>query len=251
MDRHIAFITYETPYAPGGGIAAVMAHLPQAVQAVSNVPAFVITPFHFKIEKTMHLESEMDIISSISIDFDTKQYEVEVNQYNDIINWIFLKPRYPESESIRFFAGERHPYDLPARESNDQSNLLRDSLFFGKAAYAAMTKICPECKWTVFLQDWESATFALFASQYKTNNIIQSTYLTLHNSYDSGFNLAVLAEAGLDGQQNLGDTVLDAASNDPETGGSRSLPKYQTWEAARWLGSGGRRSRSVSPAWPI
>ena len=41
---NIAFVSYETPFAPCGGIAAVMGRLPARVQAVSHVDSVVITP---------------------------------------------------------------------------------------------------------------------------------------------------------------------------------------------------------------
>jgi len=78
LDKHIAFITYETPFAPGGGIAAVMAHLPQAIQSISQVPTFVVTPFHFKIEKTSRLEPKMDKISTLEINVKSGQIKVYV-----------------------------------------------------------------------------------------------------------------------------------------------------------------------------
>jgi glycogen synthase len=48
---NIAFVSYETPFAPCGGIAAVMGRLPARVQAASHVETIVVTPFHHRIEK--------------------------------------------------------------------------------------------------------------------------------------------------------------------------------------------------------
>ena len=132
MDKHIAFITYETPYAPGGGIAAVMAHLPQAVQSVSQVPTFVITPFHFNIEKTSRLEADMDTIATLEINFYSKQIAVEVKYFHDQVGWIFIKPNLPKSHSFQLFSGARHPYDVNTAASTSQSSLLRDSLFLAE-----------------------------------------------------------------------------------------------------------------------
>ena len=211
MDKHIAFITYETPYAPGGGIAAVMAHLPQAVQSVSQIPTFVITPFHFKIEKTSRLEADMDTIATLDINFYSKQITVEVKYFHEQVGWIFLKPILPKSNSFQLFSGARHPYDVHSAASTNQSSLLRDSLFFGKAAAGALTKICPDCEWTVLLQDWEAATCALAFKQNNANKTIQSSYLTMHNSYDSGINQEILADAGLENLAIKGNTVLETA----------------------------------------
>lgn len=211
MDKHIAFITYETPYAPGGGIAAVMAHLPQAVQSVSQVPTFVLTPFHFKIEKTARLEAEMDTIASLEINFYSRQITVEIKHLFEEVGWIFLKPVLPKSNSFQLFSGSRHPYDVHKASSTNQSNLLLDSLFFGKAAAGALEIICPDCHWTILMQDWEAATCALAFAQKDAKKNIQSSYLTMHNSYDSGINQDILANAGLEDLPIKGDTVLETA----------------------------------------
>jgi glycogen synthase len=211
LDKHIAFITYETPYAPGGGIAAVMAHLPQAVQSVSQVPTFVVTPFHFKIEKTFRRETEMDTIASFAINFYSKQITVEVKYFYKEVGWIFLKPILPKTSSFQLFSGNRHPYDVHTASSISQSNLLFDSLFFGKAAAGALEIICPDCHWTILMQDWEAATCTLALVQKDSNKNIQSSYLTMHNSYDSGINQDILAGAGLEDLPIKGHTVLETA----------------------------------------
>ncbi|MBK5108060.1 MAG: glycogen/starch synthase [Anaerolineales bacterium] len=211
MDKHIAFITFETPYAPGGGIAAVMAHLPQAIQSVSKVPTFVITPFHFKLEKTTRLEPEMHSIATLKINFNSLLIKVDVKIFYDVVSWVFLKPQIHKSLSDPFFAGERHPYDISSVNSDGESNLLRDSLFFGKAASAALTKICRDCTWTVLLQDWEAASCVLYLAQNSPKKSIQPSYLTLHNTYDSGISRTLLAEAGLDKLPYKGNTVIETA----------------------------------------
>ena len=55
MDTSIAFVTYETRYAPSGGIAAVMDYLPRAVKRASNIRTVVLTPFHWRIDTTLRL----------------------------------------------------------------------------------------------------------------------------------------------------------------------------------------------------
>ena len=51
MSVKLAFVTYETPFAPAGGIAAVMARLPNYVSKASGLETIVITPYHHKIGK--------------------------------------------------------------------------------------------------------------------------------------------------------------------------------------------------------
>lgn len=211
MDKHLAFITYETPFAPGGGIAAVMAHLPRAMQSISQIPTFVITPFHYKIKKTADLEREMELIATLNLTFDSAQINVDVKLFYDGISWLFLKPRNLKQQGNRFFSGERHPYDLPMADPDGATYLGRDSLLFGKAAAAALTEICPECNWTVLLQDWEAATFVLSSIQDLSDQKIKTPFLTLHNSYDFGISTELAQNFDLDSFPVNGDTVLEIA----------------------------------------
>lgn len=211
MQKHIAFITYETPFAPGGGIAAVMSYLPHAVQSQSHIPTYVITPFHFNIDKTSRLESEMDTLGTIEIKFDSKLFKVDIKIFHKDVNWVFLKPHTKKSIPNSFFGGENNPYHVPAEDIGDQPRLLRDALFFGKAASAALAKICPICSWTLLMQDWEAATTALFLPQSQGDLNFTNTYLTLHNSYDSGVNQSTWETAGLDNLRDKSNTVLECA----------------------------------------
>lgn len=211
MEKHIAFITYETPFAPGGGIAAVMSHLPHAIQSASQVPTYVITPFHFNISKTTLQESEMDILASIDIRFGLEDFRVDIKVLQREVCWVFLKPHTNRIMQYPFFSGVKHPYDVHAIEKGGQPSLLRDSLFFGRAASTALSEICSKCSWTILMQDWEAATMVLSLAQSTKKKTISNTYLTLHNSYDSGVNKVILDTAGLKNLPIEGDTILKCA----------------------------------------
>ncbi len=211
MKQHIAFITYETPFSPGGGIAPVMARLPAAVQDQSNLPTYVISPFHYKIDKTAKLESEMDFMGTIEVQFGDEQIPTDLLLLHKDVAWIFLKPHRDAPNLSQFFSGKRHPYDMPNVEADDIHSLLRDALYFGSAVPAALSAICAQCQWTVFLQDWEAATTALYLSQTSENHKISSIYLTLHNSYDRGLDKEALNIVGLDEITKDGGTVLECA----------------------------------------
>jgi glycogen synthase len=166
----LAFITYETPFAPCGGIASVMDRLPYHIKEVSKLPTIVITPFHYNIEKTSALK--MCSIGEVSVPYNGGQIPVEVYQHDDKISWYFLRAKDP-----RFFAGKNHPYDV------GQDRLIRDSLFFGVAVARALQVIQAGTYWNLLMQDWEAATTALaLASRGKGCRL----FLMLHNSYDSG-----------------------------------------------------------------
>lgn len=209
MDKKIAFITYETPFAPGGGIAAVMAHLPQALQEVSDIPTFVISPYHANIAKTTNQESRMVTIDSIQIPFDHELFDLDIKLLDEEINWIFLKPHVDIHLAPPFFAGQRHPYDVDTTDG--QSILLRDSLFFGKAVSLSLLAISQTSTWAILMQDWEAATTSLALSDQTNKRFSFSLYLTLHNSYDSGINDRDLVKIALDPRNHPGDTILECA----------------------------------------
>ncbi len=209
MSKKIAFITYETPFAPGGGIAAVMAHLPQSLQEISRIPTFVISPYHANITKTTNLESRMVTIDTIQVPFDLGLFELDIKLLDEEINWIFLKPHGDFHQVPPFFAGQRHPYDVYTKDG--QLILLRDSLFFGKAVSLALPAISQTSLWTILMQDWEAVTTSLALSDQTNKRFSYSAYLTLHNSYDSGIKDRDLVKIGLDPVKHPGDTVLECA----------------------------------------
>jgi glycogen synthase len=205
LDKKIAFITYETPFAPGGGIAAVMAHLPKALQVVSSIPTYVVSPFHRNVGRTMDAESEMETIATIQINFDSEIFNIDLLLIHQDVSWVFIKPYLISTKDPIFFAGKRHPYD------ESPNILLRDSLFFGKAVAAALPIIDPDSTWTILMQDWEAATASLALSGLSEEDFIFSSYLTLHNSYDVGIEDDDLIKIGVDPTTCPGDTVLQCS----------------------------------------
>ena len=144
-------------------------------------------------------------IGSISVPYDDEPIPVEVLKHGD---YVFLSSLDP-----RFFAGRRHPYDLP------EADLLRDSLFFGAAVALALPVIaahfeCPaDASWALFLHDWECATVALALATEARNQFV----LILHNVYDGaihgiGLTAAMLEAAGIDSETCPGPEGADAAT---------------------------------------
>ncbi len=67
MAKKIAFITYETPFAPCGGVASVMGKLPGYVQGASGTDVAVITPFHHRIDNTTEIEQFASVTGTITV----------------------------------------------------------------------------------------------------------------------------------------------------------------------------------------
>jgi glycogen synthase len=181
VSRHIAFVTYETRYAPSGGIAAVMSYLPRAVHRASDRPTVVITPYHWRIKRTAELDAEL--YARTQIRFLGADLAVAILRHvdDDGIQWFFVRPEdevlFTKPEE-RFFAGSPHPYRTP------EPVLVRDALLFGSCVASALPAIDPGADWTVLAQDWEGATAALALGTQESGRY--RAYLTLHNSYDSG-----------------------------------------------------------------
>jgi glycogen synthase len=204
MAQKIAFVTYETPFAPSGGIAAVMGRLPGYVFKASGLQTFVITPFHHKLEKTASQRDQMARVGRIAVPFEGDQIMVSVLRLERRGSWCFL-----EAEDERFFAGERHPYDVAPRTKGMTSTLLRDALFFGRAAARALPLLGSQDNWTVMAQDWEASTTALALAQ--ETDVSAEVFLTIHNSYDSEATDADLLSFDLNPLLCPGNTVLERA----------------------------------------
>jgi glycogen synthase len=168
--RSNGFVSYESPFAPGGGIAAVMKHLPAHLSQASKSEVIVITPFHRKIQKTVSLEKKMSVVAILQVKFEDRLQDVQLLRLDQDGIWYFLKPADP-----RLFIGARHPYDVDSADV-----LTRDALFFGIAAAAAVVTIDKMSNWTLLLQDWEAAPTALAVADVDSSTAIR-TFLTLHN----------------------------------------------------------------------
>lgn len=125
MATKLAFVTYETPFAESGGIAAVMARLPGYAQIASGLDTIVITPFHHKIEKMNSLETNS--VDEFEVSFDNKPIKVDIRCYNDEqfkLSWYFLKPLNTE-----YFAGSPHPIVLEKHRKKMRRNCC-ETLFY-------------------------------------------------------------------------------------------------------------------------
>jgi glycogen synthase len=178
MAEKIAFISYETPYAPCGGIAAVMGRMPGYLQAAAGLETIVITPYHHRIQKTRSLPLEW--VGRYNVETAAAELPVEIGRLVDKngLAWYFLK-----ADDEAFFAGERHPYDVSRTQLEIGTILQRDALFFGAALARALPVIDSQAHWTLSMQDWEAATVVLALGRKRSR---YGLFLTLHNSYDSG-----------------------------------------------------------------
>ncbi|MBS0261893.1 MAG: glycogen/starch synthase [Planctomycetes bacterium] len=191
----IAFVSYETSFAPCGGIAAVMARLPARIQSVSHVETVVITPFHHRVPKMVTLGHSYE--GSFGIKTADRNVVFHVHRHDDQVPYYFLLP-----EDRQYFAGQRHPYDVPGHD------LVRDALLFGAAIPRALHVIDPGKRWTLLLQDWEAATAVLAMAESPGRS---RAFVTLHNSYDCHISPDQLHMAGINPDACPGGTILQRA----------------------------------------
>lgn len=204
MSQSVAFVTYESPFAPSGGIAAVMSRLPEAIASASRLSTYVFTPFHSRIPKTTSLKDEMTSLGKIIVPYGAEKITVNINLLERKVNWCFL-----EAEDERFFAGLRHPYDLSTQPDQLSKNLRRDSLFFGCAVARSLPLVSSDASWLVLMQDWEAAATALALADRPEKDY--RLFLTIHNSYDSGVSDSELQRFGIRPKKSPGNTILQRA----------------------------------------
>ncbi len=198
MNAHppLAFVSFETPFAPCGGIAAVMDRLPRALARTWPGPVAVITPLHHRTAGGQSLLAGGRLASRGSLAVGPDGISLELLHLEERgVDWYFLAPADPG-----FFAGRPHPYRV------EQVRLLRDALLMGAAVPRALEIIAPGLCWILLLQDWQGAcgALALAGSGHRA-------FLTLHNSYDCPAGDEDLARLGLDPGACPGDTVLQRA----------------------------------------
>lgn len=204
----VAFVTYETSYAPCGGIAAVTKFLPAALKERSGLPTVVLTPFHYNVPKMKAIAPQAKLRGMVAVSWEGQPIQVQLLELPDEtseVTWIACLP-----DDRRFFAGVRHPYDLHA-SGQPGADLQRDTLLFGTIVAKALHVLGPGMRWAVMMQDWECATTALALARQRHSNAL---FLTLHNSYDSGMlHDSLLVRAGLSPAACVGSrphaTVLD------------------------------------------
>jgi glycogen synthase len=198
----IAFVAYETPYAPCGGISAVMDYLPAAMAAESGLETIVISPLHFRSEKLCRLAFSGGLSIAARFELNTlgqraKMLLLKVRDAQP--GWYFITPQGGDPFSPALFSGQPHPYRLHPDSARNTQLLLRDSLVFGQAVVQSLAALDPKADWRLLLQDWEAATVALALAAAKPEPPVSArAWLTLHNSYDCPLYEPALNEVGLD-----------------------------------------------------
>jgi glycogen synthase len=187
-DHTMVFVTFESEFAPLGGLAAVMRVLPKRMAEGQKERCLTVAPFFREITKCRPTIYEQIHSTGVhcQIPFGGKSEKCEVFQHQDENGFqtILL-------DSPNFFNAPcdcedppdpRTPCNPYLNPSNPEQ-LLQDALFFCKAVPEALVGLGHRQNLILYLQDWETAFMALTAKEHPK---ILSTrcLLTLHNSYD-------------------------------------------------------------------
>jgi glycogen synthase len=187
-ERTVVFVTFESEFAPLGGLSAVMKFLPRQMAVLERGDCFTITPFFRNIARC-NVERFKAITSTsktFTVRFGSAYYDVEIFKHTDAEGFI----TYLLDSDVFFNAScdcenppsvnaPCNPYLNPDRPEQ----LLQDALFFCAAVSKALVVLGYTKHLILGLQDWQAATAALTV---KKEPAVASAacVLTLHNPYD-------------------------------------------------------------------
>ncbi len=188
VERSMIFVTFESAFAPLGGLAAVMRVLPQKMAQQESGSCAILTPFFREITKCQ--KTLYDAIQFTGHHFDL----VFAQQSHRVDMYVYINPEgFPTYliDTTDFFNAPCHCEDPPSLNApcnpyltpHHPEQLLQDSLFFCAAVPKALTALGLTKHVVLSLQDWETAATALTV---KEDDAIESAtcFLTVHNPYD-------------------------------------------------------------------
>lgn len=194
-NRTIVFVTFETEFAPCGGLAVVMRELPKRM--AQREPCVTIAPFFRHIIGRRPLSREILATGrNFRVEFGGQIPLVEILAHTDSqgLTTYFL-------DSSAFFNAPHNPYLNP----EDPDQLLQDALFFCAAVPKALATLGYTADLVLNLQDWETACVALTLQREPAIDSA-ACVLTLHNPYDRELTEADVAK--IFPGYTPGDTVL-------------------------------------------
>ncbi|MGB0910965.1 MAG: glycogen/starch synthase [Nitrospirales bacterium] len=210
MSQTLVFVTFESAFAPLGGLAAVMKILPRHMAKSHIGNCLVVAPFFREIAKCQkNIFAQLGSVGKESeVVFDGKSEILEVYQYvaEDGVQTFLI-------DSPHFFNAPCDCGDPPKHTSpcnpylnpGQPEQLLQDALFFCKAVPEALVMLGYRSHLVFFLQDWETASLALTVKE-QTKLESPICLLTLHNPYDKPLDQQALSK--ISKKKLCGPTVL-------------------------------------------
>mgnify|MGYP001045068750 CR=1 FL=1 len=186
--RTVVFVTFESKFAPLGGLAAVMRELPRRMARAEKGECVTVAPFFTRITRCRkRLFGEIESTGRrFDVRFDEQVHTVEIFEHVDDDGFrTFLL------DAADFFNAPCDCGSPPAPEApcnpylypSDPGQLLQDALFFCAAVPRALVALGEARDLVLNLQDWCTACVALTIRQ-EPRLSSAACVLTLHNPYD-------------------------------------------------------------------
>lgn len=196
--RNVVFVSFESEFAPLGGLAAVMRLLPRRMAQLEKQPCFTMTPFFRNITRcnAKRYQSIQPTGKTFKLRFGPDYHKCAIFQHCDAQGFTtyLLDSEYffdapcdcgnpPAAQS------PCNPYHDPARPGQ----LLRDALFFCAAIPRMLVALGLTENLYVSLQDWQTAS-AAFTIKQDREIVSAACTLTIHNPYDQPLSHADLLQ---------------------------------------------------------
>jgi glycogen synthase len=186
--KSVIFVTFESEFAPVGGLAAVMRVLPRRMARLSDEECFTVAPLFRNITrcKEQRWSALEKLERGCRVRFDGDYHSVTIFRHVDDEGFsTYLL------DAEAFFNAPCDCGNPPAAEApcnpylnpDEPDQLLTDALFFSAAVPKALVALGHTKNLILSLQDWQTAPTAITA---KTEPSIASAacVLTIHNPYD-------------------------------------------------------------------
>lgn len=186
--RTIVFVTFESEFAPLGGLAAVMKVLPKRMAQVDKGECFTIAPLfrHITSCKPTVFQEIHSTGHTFSLIFGVERHEVEVFEHRDrngFTTVLLDSPAFFNSPCNCDDPADPQKPCNPYRDPTHPDQLLQDALFFCAAVPKTLLALGKTQNLILNLQDWETACVALTRRQ-EPGMVSATCVLTLHNPYD-------------------------------------------------------------------
>ncbi|MBN1874129.1 MAG: glycogen/starch synthase [Anaerolineae bacterium] len=186
--RTTVFVTFESEFAPLGGLAAVMRILPRYMAKREKGGCLTLAPFFKYITrcntKRMNLLTPTSYVFPVSFGKDVHQ--VRLFEYVDSAGFAMYLLDTDAFFNAPCDCGNPPSWDTPCNPYMNPANpdqLLQDALFFSAAVPRALVALGYTENLLLNLQDWQTAC-AAFTVKKDPEIVSARCVLTIHNPYD-------------------------------------------------------------------
>ena len=187
--RTVVFVTFESEFAPLGGLAAVMKALPREMARSGSENCILIAPFFRQItrcKESLYKRIQRTELSP-KVSFAGRMHDLEIWVHTDESGFQSFLIHSPEFFQAPCDCSDPSNPQAPCNPYFDPSKpdgLLDDALFFCAAVPETLVALGRTENLVLNLQDWQTANVAFTVRQ--TDRIVSAAcVLTLHNPYDT------------------------------------------------------------------